>query len=214
MVDLSAYGHEERNVTKGMNRREFFSFGLKKSGSAAQKAVEFGVKQKFKREILRPPGALPEPSFLLTCTRCGDCVPACPHKAIHLVHQVESGVHLRTPFIDVSHRACEFCEDFPCIESCKPGALKRNIASKETNKNGNSLEVNPMGVAKVQKEHCLSTQGQICDYCRKSCPPGINALTLKDRESPEINEDACVGCGKCAYICVSQTGKAITIKPL
>jgi ferredoxin len=29
--------------------------------------------------LLRPPGAIAEPDFLATCTRCGDCAKACPH---------------------------------------------------------------------------------------------------------------------------------------
>ncbi len=33
---------------------------------------------------LRPPGALPQPAFGDTCSRCGDCVKACPAQAIKL----------------------------------------------------------------------------------------------------------------------------------
>ena len=32
--------------------------------------------------FLRPPGAAPEPDFLKLCTRCTDCLEACPHQAI------------------------------------------------------------------------------------------------------------------------------------
>lgn len=31
---------------------------------------------------LRPPGALAEPAFLDACTRCGDCIRACPAQCI------------------------------------------------------------------------------------------------------------------------------------
>ena len=31
---------------------------------------------------LRPPGALPEKDFLAACTRCGQCVQACPYDIV------------------------------------------------------------------------------------------------------------------------------------
>src|SRR3954462_10822464 len=36
------------------------------------------------RTWLRPPGALPEPDFLSTCSRCGTCVSVCPAQAIKI----------------------------------------------------------------------------------------------------------------------------------
>ena len=33
---------------------------------------------------LRPPGALPEKDFLAACTRCGQCVQACPYDMLYL----------------------------------------------------------------------------------------------------------------------------------
>ena len=125
---------------------------------------------------------------------------ACPHGAVHLIG-VTGGLHANTPFVDPYHAACVFCEDMPCIDSCEPKALTRD-------ENGKYLK---MGTAVFYKDHCLVGQGQRCDYCFNSCPQGIKAISKTKEGMPQINADLCVGCGKCAYICVSQTGKAFDV---
>lgn len=198
--------HDDENSLLGglLERRDFFKFGFIKGREIAADVFEVGLKIKFKREMIRPPGALPEDQFLLACTRCGECQKACPHDAIHLVSQLSSGVLLNTPFIDPYHKACQYCSDMPCISSCEPKALKMNSEEK--------LPI--MAQAQVNEKHCLVSQGQYCDYCRNSCPDDINALVIRDREIPKIDLEKCVGCGKCAYICVSQTGRAIEMIPI
>lgn len=185
------------------NRRDFFRNSIKKSKEALFSVVEVAVKIKFRRKLIRPPGAISEEHFLLACTRCDKCVTSCPYNAIHLVTQVQSGALYKTPFIDPHFEACRFCEDMPCIKACDDDAL---IMPPEG-------VPSPIGIAVIQKEHCLVVQGQHCDYCYNSCPNGLKAITKDDKGVPIINEEACIGCGKCAYICVSQSGKAIVIDP-
>src|SRR6266545_3876887 len=38
---------------------------------------------KVRTDWLRPPGAVAEELFLDRCTRCGDCLPACPYGSAH-----------------------------------------------------------------------------------------------------------------------------------
>ncbi len=182
-----------------LSRRGFLKFGFKES----TKLIDKGLKHKFKRPAIRPPGALREEQFLITCTRCGDCRKACPHDAVHLVDLLTGGVNAGTPFIDPYYAPCRFCEDMPCIKSCEPLALREND-DKELR----------IGAAHVDLKHCLVKQGQYCDYCFNTCPPGVSAISMHDDKYPVIDGDKCIGCGKCAYICVSQTGKAITVEPL
>ena len=185
--------------TEQLSRREFFSFGLKES----TKLIDKGLKHKFKRPALRPPGALREEQFLITCTRCGDCKTACPHDAIHMVDLLKGGVNAGTPFIDPYYAACQYCEDMPCLSACEPEALRKDDEKQLK-----------LGTALVELRHCLVKQGQYCDYCFNTCPQGVSAISKHDGGYPVIDAEACVGCGKCAYICVSQTGKAIAIEPL
>ncbi len=174
-------------------------FGFQES----TKLIDEGLKYKFKRPALRPPGALREEQFLITCTRCGDCRKACPHDTIHMVDLLTGGVNSGTPFISAYYSPCRFCEDMPCLQSCKTGALIQE-EDKELR----------IGTAYVHLKHCLVKQGQSCDYCFNTCPTGVWAISEHDDKYPVIDAGKCVGCGKCAYICVSQTGKAITVEPL
>ena len=181
---------------KKSSRRDFFKLGFLKGKQEVVKKIQ----KKVPRIGIRPPGALEEDEFILACTRCDDCVTACPHDAIFKPAYSEANIYGGTPFMDFKENACEMCTDFPCISSCKPGALKLV---------DNFLKV---GVAKLNEEHCLVKQGQMCDYCARSCPKEYGALTFGEDRMPIIDEDLCVGCGKCEYICVSQSGKAIEVK--
>ncbi len=187
-----------------MDRRDFFRFGLRKGGEALLKALGHVMKATVRRSLLRPPGALSEESFLLACTRCGDCRDACPHGAILMVDVVTGGAAAGTPYIDPYHQPCLYCQDMPCVAACEPGALRPAGAGL----------LPRIGVASVALEHCLVTQGQYCDYCFGTCPTGVEAISRDKEGRPRIDAERCVGCGNCAYICVSQTGKAITVTPL
>jgi len=199
MVCLSAHAYEKCGKTIiTMDRREFFNLAIQKSKSAF--AEQFA--ERAPRIGLRPPGAISEEAFLLSCTRCGECEKACPYQAIYSVDMEQGKAYGKTPFIDVNLTACEYCEDFPCIQSCEPGALVKE------------QQYIKMGLAVVHKEHCLVYQGQYCDYCAKSCPSAFDALSMGEDNMPIIDKEKCVGCGQCAYICPAQSGAALFVKPL
>ncbi len=179
-----------------MSRRAFFKSILGKVKDTAHEVAKETIKEKLKRKFLRPPGAISEEHFLLTCTRCGDCKTACPYDAVHLMG-LDGGVHTNTPFVDPQYSACRYCEDMPCVTSCKPKALRPSHLK--------------MGEARFYKEHCLVNQGQRCDYCFKSCPDGIGAISKDENSMPAIDTEKCVGCGKCEYICVSMSGRALLV---
>lgn len=198
MVYLSTYDYEKywgMSDDKKINRRDFFKFGLSKSSNAISKRID----RKAPRIGIRPPGAVSEQEFLLLCTRCNDCVDACPHDVIFKPTFSSAKIYGETPFLSLSTKACEFCEDMPCITACKPNALVRGDQPIK------------IGIAEVFREHCLGAQGQRCDYCERSCPKEFAALTIGEDRVPIIDKDKCVGCGKCEYICPSMTGKALIV---
>ena len=180
---------------KNISRRNFFKLSFKKSSKVVEKTIE----KKSPRIGIRPPGAIVEHEFLLLCTRCNDCVDACPHGVIFKPTYTSAKLYGETPFLDLTAKACEFCEDMPCISACTKDALVR------------TEEPLKIGIAKIFKEHCLGTQGQYCDYCSRSCPKEFAALTIGEDRAPVIDEEKCVGCGKCEYICPSISGKAIKV---
>lgn len=152
---------------------------------------------------LRPPGALPEARFVEACTRCRLCVEACPHEALALAGS-EDGYPAGTPFMpNVAAKPCHLCEAMPCVAACADGAL---VAMPH--------EDLRMGLAEVDPAICFAYQGQICDYCIDRCPFPEEAIFSDDRGRPVVNPDLCVGCGMCAYICVTTPGAiAIHARP-
>lgn len=165
--------------------------------SAPSSGARSTLGRRFALPIHRPPGAIDEVSFLSGCTRCNDCITACPVSAI-----VHAPARFReaagTPMIDLQSSACIMCEDTPCITACKPGVLRADQPRK-------------MGVAWIQTMACLAHTGSFCSVCSERCPvPG--AIEVKAGK-PRIREDLCTGCGVCAGVCPAPTN-AIVVMPL
>jgi len=159
------------------------------------------VGRRFSLPIHRPPGAVDEVSFLAGCTRCNECVTACPVSAI-----VHAPARFReaagTPMIDPSSTACVMCEDTPCIKACKPPAGSGVLRADQPLK---------MGVAWIQTMACLAYTGSFCTVCSERCPvPG--AIEVKAGKS-RIREEVCTGCGVCATVCPAPCN-AIVVMPL
>lgn len=135
--------------------------------------------------VFRPPGAIEERQFMRGCTRCGDCIAACPHQAI-----VPAAARLRhlagTPVIDADTAACLMCEDFPCIAACEPGVLTHSMPPI-------------MGTAQVTAHLCLAHHGTTCSVCSERCP--VAGAIVVEEGKPRVQEDACTGCGVCRYVC-------------
>lgn len=140
--------------------------------------------------VFRPPGAVEESQFLAGCTRCGDCITACPHDAIQKaperLGQISTSGVTGTPVIDADAQACLMCEDFPCISACPTGVLTSNIPIL-------------MGTARITEHLCLPHHGTACTVCSERCPVD-NAITVVDGK-PTVNEDSCTGCGVCRQVC-------------
>jgi MauM/NapG family ferredoxin protein len=135
--------------------------------------------------IFRPPGAITESQFLTGCTRCGDCITACPYDALIRAPD-RLGPVAGTPIIEADTSACQMCDDFPCIASCQPGVLIDSVPPV-------------MGTAQVTEHLCLAHHGTTCTLCSERCPVE-GAITLTDGR-PRVNEDTCTGCGVCRFVC-------------
>ena len=141
----------------------------------------------------RPPWALLETLFTARCTRCGDCLSACP---TGILHKGRGGF----PQVDFSRGECLFCAD--CTDACTPAALQKLPGRA------------PWALkASLDTETCIAFQGVECRACADPCEP--RAIRMRPRIGgvalPEIELSACTGCGACYAPCPVQ---ALRIQPI
>jgi ferredoxin-type protein NapF len=131
---------------------------------------------------IRPPWALDEAAFIDACTRCNDCLGACPE---HIVVAGDGGF----PTVDFHRGECTFCGD--CASACKPGALKRSEGGQ------------PWLLKAYIGPACLPAKGVECRICGDFCDARAIRFTprLGGAPLPEIVAESCTGCGACVAPC-------------
>jgi ferredoxin-type protein NapG len=176
-----------------MDRRSFLKRTAQKTAEHAVESLESRIKQRARRWI-RPPYAIDELDFLLACSRCGDCIDACPHGTVFPLKASLGADVVGTPALDLTNKACHLCEDWPCVNACATGALR--LAETKDN-----TETRPMlATAQINTRECLPYKGPECGACEGSCPV-TGALLWKDVR-PVIDTDHCIGCGLCRESCI------------
>ncbi len=153
------------------------------------------------RKLARPPGALKDrDKFYKACTRCADCIVACPYGVLFQMGP-RSG-----PLLDPNLNACRLCKDMPCIEACETGALKK------LRKNQNPR----IGIAVVTETLCRNHESRRpklpagkkapeCKICQKECPVKGAIVFGKDK-LPDVQK-SCTGCGLCVHVCPNEAIK-------
>jgi ferredoxin-type protein NapG len=192
-----------------MDRRSFFSAALDKGSKVALKAADSSVKKSASRWV-RPPYAIDELSFLLACTRCGDCIEACPHNVIFSLPARVGAQSAGTPALDLLNKGCHLCEDWPCVTACKPDALQIVKPDQDANETGRSA-LPMLANAAINEQACLPFSGPECGVCISACP--VPGALLLDASKPMINKALCTGCGLCRESCITEP-KAILITSL
>ena len=168
-------------------RRDFFKDSVISVAKAAKEfsshadAVPEKPAPAMRTDWLRPPGAVGEAIFLERCTKCSDCMKACPHESI-VIHQ--DG----TPVIYPDQMPCYLCDDTPCIAACATEALLPVSSVNEAR----------LGVAVIN--HRLCTAGQGCHACVSKCPTYALAMDF-DAQQLVVAVERCVGCGMCEHVC-------------
>ena len=201
-----------------MDRREFFRSALQRGAKTMVDHAEEKVEQDARRWI-RPPFAVNELDFLLACSRCGDCVPACPHEVIFPLPARLGPRVVGTPALDLVNKGCHLCEEWPCVQACDEPALSLPALEGDLEPTAPVTEAmtSPteqllppkLAVLSIDTTTCLPYQGPECGACEQSCPvPG--ALSWEGTR-PIINDDLCVGCGLCRADCILDPS-AITVQ--
>ena len=145
------------------------------------------------QRYVRPPGALPEMAFLAACTRCGDCTPVCPVRAIRTV-PTSGGLAAGTPFLEPISQPCVACADMPCVAACPTGALTLPA---------NGWTHYRLGFVELIPERCVTFEGSPCRVCVDACPMGDRALVQDEAGHPVLKKEGCVGCGVCVRECIT-----------
>ncbi len=198
-----------------MDRREFFT---RSAGKVAQKVTQHAAEKARENAArwIRPPFAIEELDFLIACTRCGDCISACPYEIIFPLSSKLGAKVFNTPAMDLNNHACHLCEDWPCVQACaqaceKP-VLKIPEINSEQKENTTSLKKPLPKLANVfiNIKTCLPYSGPECGAC-KVCP--VEGAMIWDMEKPSINNDLCTGCALCREACIVEP-KAIDVRSI
>jgi MauM/NapG family ferredoxin protein len=182
------------------DRRALFKSSV---GKWLEQAMENAERRVAPERYLRPPGSLPEVAFLAACTRCGDCITACPPFAIRKV-PTSGGLAAGTPYIDITIQACVVCDTMPCATACPTEALTVPPDIWEGYRLA-ALEFVP--------ERCVTFHGTRCRACADACPVGEEALTIDADGHPVLKQEGCVGCGICVRACIT-TPSSFLLRPL
>ncbi|PND37574.1 ferredoxin-type protein NapF [Paucibacter aquatile] len=132
--------------------------------------------------VQRPPGAVAEPAFLASCTRCDACIKACP---AGVIRRGDGGF----PEMDFRSAGCDACG--ACIPACTVSALRPPLLFRDWQ-------------AQIGAQ-CLAQQGVECRVCGEACDAA--AIRFRPRlggvAQPEVSPSACTACGACVGVCPS-----------
>lgn len=210
---MSNIGSSRPGVASGILSRRGVLIGLggaAAAGVAVPLAIGSGRVQS--EPPIRPPGSVPEDTFLQLCVRCGQCIKVCPNNVLQPAGLEHGFNGLWTPRVVPDWSGCEpSCNN--CGQVCPTGAV-RALALEEK-------RAARIGLAEVDCEACLPHAGRgACQLCVDECRmAGYNAIefvrvgTRLDENgepvegsgylAPVVCEDLCVGCGLCQMRCRS-----------
>ena len=137
---------------------------------------------------VRPPWAREASLFTDLCQRCDACLESC-----------EAGIIVKGrggfPEIDFRLGECSFCGR--CVDACESGALTRKGAGNDGS---------PWAITAQIGQDCLAVQGVVCRLCEEQCEPRAIRfrLALGGYALPEVDGEACSGCGACVSHCPAE----------
>jgi polyferredoxin len=161
-------------------------------------------------QLLRPPGAGDEKTFLSLCIRCGECMKVCPTNVLQPT-AFQAGIEgmfsprLEPRFI-LEKSNCEY-DCTLCGQVCPTGAIPRLTVEAK--------HAHPTGKAYFDHSRCLPwAERKPCIVCEEMCPTPekaikiLKTITIKDKDGeemeiqqPYVDRDLCVGCGLCESKC-------------
>jgi ferredoxin len=194
------------------SRRAFITAGLSLAGFPTVAAArnpddrppDLSPKKRPNRETpIAPPGSTGLRAFMEHCTGCLLCASSCPNQVLSAD---DRGPAALRPVMSFERGFCRV-NCISCSLVCPTGAI-RPIAKELRS----SIQV---GRAIVDQERCIvTTDKETCTACFRACPTGALALAGADGKikRPAVDQERCIGCGACEYVCPARPMSAIRVE--
>ncbi len=211
-------GERKNGVVAGLpsgGRRRMIAAGLAGAGAAflvltgLRHRTGDGPGQVRHPDLIRPPGAVPEPDFLDRCIGCGACMKVCPTNTLQPVAFIAGLDGFFSPVITPQRGPCEplcnACGHVCPTEAIRPLSPEEKIWAR-------------VGTAQVLRHKCLAWEfDRGCLVCDEVCP--YDAIHLRSVPEvsvavPFVNERRCAGCGFCEHHCPVTAESAIIVEPM
>lgn len=178
---------------------------------ANKKLASFVLKIDNKKEYnllqpISPPGSQSIEHFNKKCTSCYLCISKCSQKVLKPAFKEYGIKGIMQPVMKFDKGFCNF-DCTICSEVC-PNAAILPLTKEQKH-------LTQVGKVVFLLENCIvHTDGTSCGACSEHCP--TQAVTMKTYKNgltiPQINQDLCVGCGGCEYICPVRPYRAIHVE--
>ncbi|WP_461601801.1 ferredoxin-type protein NapF [Aeromonas rivipollensis] len=119
--------------------------------------------------------------FVADCTRCGDCLTACPEQ---ILVKGDGGF----PTVDFQRGECTFCGE--CVSACQAPVFRPTTQT-------------PWDYVAHIEGGCLAHEQVFCQRCQDSCEHSAIRFSpqLGRVPTPSIDLELCNGCGACVADC-------------
>ncbi len=159
-----------------------------------------------RQTAILPAGSHNVRQFSQRCTACQMCVSVCPNHVLRPSNELDS---LMQPHLSFERGFCR-PECTKCSEVCPSRAIQRVTREEKS-----SIKI---GSAVWIKKNCLVfVDGVRCDNCARQCPAGAIQMIPVDGNDesslafPSIDNERCIGCGACEFLCPSRPFSAIFV---